>query len=86
MTFVYGTIKGYRINKATSDQVMIIGGDPTNPNLSIEYPGFSISKGAGLGIQSAQILSVTRRDGLPDNCGNPFPQPQNPSPRHLQLT
>lgn len=71
ITFVYGTIKGIRIERGSSlEQVFIIGGGSTNPSDTVEYGAFAVGTG-GEGIISASIVSVARQDGLPDNCGDP---------------
>lgn len=78
ITFVYGPIRGLRIDRgSTLEQVIIIGSDSTGSTPQ-DYGGFAIATSAGEGIISAVITGVLRNGGLPDDCGN-FPPELPPS-------
>lgn len=81
ITGVWGKIKGLRVDRSGGiNQVVIVGGASGNPDLAVDYGAFSIAPGSGQGIISAEITSVARVDGLPDDCGNIFPTPTQPPP------
>lgn len=79
-TLVWGKIKGIRVQQGTTDQVFIIGGSSSDPDATVDYPGFSVVQASGQGILSAAITSVVRTDGLPDTCGDPPIPTPTPTP------
>jgi hypothetical protein len=71
VNFVWGTIKGLRIDRSASlHQLVIIGGASGNPGSNVDYGAFAVVPASGQGILSAEITSVARQDGMPDNCGD----------------
>lgn len=71
-----GAIQGLRVNnQPTLDQLFLQHAGTESP-----IDSFGSSTPGDSAIINQRIVSVTRVDGLPDNCGNPAPPPVVPDP------